>query len=229
MSRSRRNSRLSRRSCASSSRSAVVKPVRPLVRSACARLTHSASAEAVRSRSRATAPMVLPSSKTSRIAPALNSSVNRRRTRRAGLLLSMRDIVSTFRKMSTKPGQAHVSLVSVVPIRGQRPIGPTLTKAMSAHSGASTRARPLLSRLSILRLRPRLTWRRRAVLNVKPGVLAYGVLTRGVRGPRPWRDHGDGENGQRCTTLRSHAGQGLVQQLNGRKGRIATARALIWQ
>jgi ATP-dependent DNA ligase len=37
----------------------------------------------------------------------LNSSVNCRRTRRAGLLLAMRDIVSTFRNVSTESDQAQ--------------------------------------------------------------------------------------------------------------------------
>jgi len=38
----------------------------------------------------------------------LNSSENRRRARRPGLGEDMRDVVSTFRKMSTKPDQAHL-------------------------------------------------------------------------------------------------------------------------
>jgi len=70
--------RFSRRSRASSSRSAVVRPVFPLVRSARARFTHSRSAVSVRSRSRATLPTLLPSSSTSRTAWALKSSSNRR-------------------------------------------------------------------------------------------------------------------------------------------------------
>ena len=79
MSRSVRNSRFSFRSRANSSRSAVVRPVRPCVRSAQARLTHSRSAVSVRSRSRAAAPTVLPPSSTKPTALALNSSVNWRR------------------------------------------------------------------------------------------------------------------------------------------------------
>ena len=53
--------------------------MRPCVRSARARSTHSRSAVSVRSRSRAAAPTVLPSSRTRRTALALNSSVNWRR------------------------------------------------------------------------------------------------------------------------------------------------------
>ena len=56
----------------------------------------------------ATEQIVLPSSRTSRIAPALNSSLNCRRTRRAGLVWDMRDIVSTFRKMSTRSDLCRV-------------------------------------------------------------------------------------------------------------------------
>ena len=48
-------------------------------------LTHFVSADGVRSSSRATAPTVLPSSKTSRTAPVLNSSLNCRRARRPAL------------------------------------------------------------------------------------------------------------------------------------------------
>ena len=55
MSRSIRSSRISLRSRASSSRSAVVRPVLPFVRSARACSTHFRSADSVRSRSRATA------------------------------------------------------------------------------------------------------------------------------------------------------------------------------
>jgi hypothetical protein len=55
----------------------------------------------------ATAPTVFPSSRTSRTAPSLNSSENCRRRRRPPLLAAMRDIVSTFRNVSTKPDQAH--------------------------------------------------------------------------------------------------------------------------
>ena len=52
--------------------------------------------------------MLLPSSSTSRTACALKSLSNRRRGRRLGVSAIGRDIVSTFRKMSTKPDQAHI-------------------------------------------------------------------------------------------------------------------------
>ena len=54
-------------------------------------------------------PAVLPSSRTSRTAPALNSSGNRRRGRRSFVVLAIVDIVSAFRKASTKPDQAQVA------------------------------------------------------------------------------------------------------------------------
>src|SRR5476649_150586 len=107
MSRSMRNSRLSLRSAASSARSSVVSPVRHLVRSACAYRTQLPSDDGVRSNSRATAPIVLPSSNTSRTAPALNSSVNCRRTRRPAFFDPILAIVSALRKMSTKLDHAH--------------------------------------------------------------------------------------------------------------------------
>src|SRR5204863_3411633 len=66
MSRSSARIRFSLRSRASSSRSAVVRPVRPFVRSAWACRTQLASEDGVRSKSRETAPIVLPSSNTSR-------------------------------------------------------------------------------------------------------------------------------------------------------------------
>ena len=109
-SRSMRSSRTSLRRRASSSRSTPVSPVRPLVRSACARRTHSANADGVRSSSRATAPTVLPSSRTSRIAPALNSSLHCRRTRLPAVRNPILDIVSAFRNVSTKPDQAQYGL-----------------------------------------------------------------------------------------------------------------------
>jgi len=91
---------------ASSSRSAVARPVRSCVRSAYARRTYKHKADGVRSRSRATAPIVLPLSRTKRTAWLQNSS-----TAGVGADLSgfagIRDIESTFRKMSTKPDQAH--------------------------------------------------------------------------------------------------------------------------
>src|SRR5712692_4158950 len=95
------------RSRASSSRSAVVRPVLPCVRSARARSTQLRSADSVKPKSRATAPIVLPSSSTSRTAPAMNSSLNRRRARRPVLLDPILDIVSALRKVSTKSDQAH--------------------------------------------------------------------------------------------------------------------------
>ncbi len=64
-SRSMRSSRVSLRSRANSSRSSFISPLLPCVRSARAWVTHCARAEAVRSSSRATAPIVLPSSRTS--------------------------------------------------------------------------------------------------------------------------------------------------------------------
>ena len=82
-------------------------PLLPCVRSACPARTQPASAEGVRSNSRATAPTVRSSSRTSRTAPALNSSVNCRRTRRPALLDPILAIVSASRKMSTKPDQAQ--------------------------------------------------------------------------------------------------------------------------
>src|SRR5262249_49567516 len=107
MSRSVRSSRFSLRSRASSSRSTVVRPVRPCVRSARARLTHSRTAVSVRSMSRATPPTLLPSSRTRRTTPALNSSVNWRRGRRFGVSAIGLDIVSSIGKMSTEPDQAQ--------------------------------------------------------------------------------------------------------------------------
>ena len=99
--------RFSRRSLVSSSRSAVVRPVRPFDRSACACLTQLPNADATRSSSRATAVTLLPSSRTKRTACCLNSFVKRRRGRRPLLESAIVDIVSAFRKMSTKPDQAH--------------------------------------------------------------------------------------------------------------------------
>ena len=99
--------RFSLRNRASSSRSAVVSPVLPRLRSARAWLTHVANEDGVRSSSRATAPTDFPSSHTSRTAPVRNSSVNCRRARRPALLDPILDIVPTFRKMSTESDQAH--------------------------------------------------------------------------------------------------------------------------
>ena len=107
ISRSVRSTRFSFRNRRSSSRSSVVNPVRPFVRSARARSTQFRKADSVRSSSRATWPAVLPSSSTNRTAPVLNSSVNRRRCRRGFVLLAIVDIVPAFRKVSTKPDQAQ--------------------------------------------------------------------------------------------------------------------------
>ena len=107
ISRSIGSSRFSLRSRASSSRSTVVSPVLPWVRSARARSTHVRSADSVRSRSRATCRMVLPSSSTSRTAPTLNSSVKLRRTRFGLFPSSMIDTVSASRLVSTKRGEAQ--------------------------------------------------------------------------------------------------------------------------
>src|SRR4029453_7253339 len=106
-SRSRRSSRTSFRKRPSSSRSLLVRtPGLPLPRSVRACSTQLRSDDSVRSRSRAAAPTDLPSSKTKRTAPALNSSVKLRRAR-FGFRSAMVDIVSTSRKMSTKPDQAQ--------------------------------------------------------------------------------------------------------------------------
>ena len=87
-------------------------PLLPCVHSACPARTQPASAEGVRSNSRATAPTVRSSSRTSRPAPALNSSVNCRRTRRLVLLDPILDIVSASRNVSTRSDQAQTQLVA---------------------------------------------------------------------------------------------------------------------
>ena len=107
MSRSIRSSRFSLRSRASSVRSSVVRPVLPWLRSARACRTQLPSADGVRSSSRATAPIVFPSSNTSRTAPTMNSSENCRRARLPACFDPILAIVSTFRTMSTKPDQAQ--------------------------------------------------------------------------------------------------------------------------
>jgi hypothetical protein len=56
---------------------------------------------------RATLPTFVASSSTRRTARALKSSSNRRRGRRLGVSAIGRDIVSTFRKISTKQDQAQ--------------------------------------------------------------------------------------------------------------------------
>ena len=101
-----RNSRTSLRSRASSSRSAVVRPVLPFVRSARACATQLRSDDSVTPRSRAADATVLPSSRTSHTAPVLSSSVKLRRPR-LPFVSAMVDIVFPFRKMSAKPDQAH--------------------------------------------------------------------------------------------------------------------------
>src|ERR1700736_1030932 len=107
ISRSSWRMRFSLRSRASSSRSAVVSaPGLPLPRSARVCSTHLRNDDSVKSRSRAAAPTVFPSSSTSRTAPALNSSLKLRRVR-LGCLSAIVDIVSAFRKVSTKPDQAQ--------------------------------------------------------------------------------------------------------------------------
>src|SRR6266571_687643 len=135
MSRSIRSSRFSLRSRASSARSSLVKPVRPFVRSACARDTHDPSAEGVRSSSRATAPMVFPSSRTSRTAPALNSEVNRRRDRLPPVPVRMVDILSAFQIVSTQSGEAQCSLSTSLGLRATmstRTSPPPMKKSLTA-------------------------------------------------------------------------------------------------
>src|SRR6185369_4253146 len=83
MSRSIVSRLFSRRSRASSSRSAVVRaPGGPFPASVSARLTHSRSAVSVKSKSTATCVMVRSPTLQSRTASALNSGVNARRGRR---------------------------------------------------------------------------------------------------------------------------------------------------
>ena len=101
-----RNSRTSLRSRASSSRSAVVRPVLPFVRSARACATQLRSDDSVTPRSRAADATVLPSSRTSHTAPVLSSSVKLRRPR-LPFVSAVVDIVFPFRKMSAKPDQAQ--------------------------------------------------------------------------------------------------------------------------
>ncbi len=103
-----RSSRTSFRSRASSSRSSVVSPVLPFVRSARACSTQLRKDDSVSPRSRAAAATVFPCSSTSRTAPALKSSVKLRRVRR-GVLCAILDIVSTFPKVSTKSDQAQTT------------------------------------------------------------------------------------------------------------------------
>src|SRR5713226_3385768 len=93
ISRSSCRMRFSLRSRASSSRSAVVNaPDLPLPRSTRVCSTHLRNDDSVKSRSRASAPTVFPSSSTSRTAPALNSSLKLRRVR-LGCLSAVVDIV----------------------------------------------------------------------------------------------------------------------------------------
>src|SRR2546425_726454 len=129
MSRSIRNVRFSRRSCPSSSRSAVVSAPgvpRPASISACR--TQLRSAISVRSSSRATVGTDLLLSRTSRTASALNSFVNARRLRLA-VTHSYRTFVRSG--VSTKPGQvqslakgpcaAAAESAVLVPRRSDRP------------------------------------------------------------------------------------------------------------
>jgi len=98
------------RSVASSSFSAVVAtPGLPLPRSARARSTQFRTLDSVRSRSRATCGMVLPSSRTRRTAPALNSSVKLLRGRFCFFPSAMSDTVPASRLVSTRSDQAQKS------------------------------------------------------------------------------------------------------------------------
>ena len=106
-SRSTHNRRFSLRSRRRSSRSSLVKPVWPFVRSARARRIQLRNADSVRSSSRATRPTLWPVSSTSQTAPALNSSSNSRRGRRGCFVFANVDIVSVFQKVSTKLDQAQ--------------------------------------------------------------------------------------------------------------------------
>src|SRR5712692_1803337 len=141
MSRSIRSVRFSRRSCPSSSRSAVVSAPgvpRPASISACR--TQLRSAVSVRSSSRATVGTDLPLSRTSRTASALNSFVNARRLR-----LAMTHSYRTFVRsgVSTKPGQVQVFSRGVI-----APMPALLTSmvmAWSSRSMLSTVARSALS------------------------------------------------------------------------------------
>jgi hypothetical protein len=100
-----RSSRFSFRNRDSSSRSAVVRPVRPS-RSVRACSTQLRNDDSVSPRSRAAAATVFPSSSTSRTALVLKSSVKLRRVR-LGFRSAMVGIVSAFRKMSTESDQAQ--------------------------------------------------------------------------------------------------------------------------
>src|SRR5262249_39629714 len=103
MSRSIRSVRFSRRNCSSSRRSPLLSaPVRRASRSASR--THTRSADSARSRLRAAAATVWPSSRTSRTASTLNASLNVRRVRRSPMPHSYRTFV---RRVSTKPGQVQ--------------------------------------------------------------------------------------------------------------------------
>ena len=120
---------------ANSSRSAVVIPVFPLVRSARACSTQLRSEDSVRPRSRAAAATLWPSSSTSRMALALKSSVKLRRVR-LGSLSDMVDIVSASRKMSTRIGSSS-RCVAVVQRRRPFPFGVELRRAASSASSAT--------------------------------------------------------------------------------------------
>ena len=68
------------------------------------------STDAVRSSLRATVPTVWPSSSTRRTAPSLNSSVNRRRGRRAARPQPILEVASASRTISTGSDQCHAEL-----------------------------------------------------------------------------------------------------------------------
>ncbi len=110
ISRSRRSSRTSFRSLASSSFSSVVSVPRLLLPpSARACSTHFPSDDAVRSRSFATCVTLLPSLSTNATAPALNSSLKLRRVRCCFFGLSSFSMghPNLLQKVSTGSGQAH--------------------------------------------------------------------------------------------------------------------------
>src|SRR5258705_4285639 len=111
MSRSIRSVRFSRRNCSSSLRSPLLRA--PVLRaSRSASRTQSRNADSARSIARAAAATVLPSSRTSRTASALNASLNVRRFRRSPMDHSYRTAV---RGVSTKSGQVHAQRRETTP------------------------------------------------------------------------------------------------------------------
>src|SRR5262249_42381103 len=99
--------RFSRRKRTSSSRSARVSaPGGPCPTSIFACCTQRHTADSVRSSSRATVAMALPSSRTSRTVSALNSSVNLRRFRPT--IQSSQGPFCPSSRLSIKPGQVHI-------------------------------------------------------------------------------------------------------------------------